>query len=363
MRSMFGILLAFAPVAIALADEKAGDVAASKQQLFAVIETDRGTIKLELYADRAPMTVASFVNLAQHGFYDGLTFHRVIKGFMIQGGDPDGTGRGGPGYKFGDEFDPSLRHNAAGILSMANSGPATNGSQFFITHGPTPHLDNKHSIFGKVVEGQDVVDAVQQGDKMNKVTIEGDATALLAAQKDNVAAWNEAIAKLPSKEEREAARKKQEEEMRAAREKQEAEAKVAKEKLDVEIAEHVKKLEAELGKTAEKSDSGLYSIVLEPGTGDSPKPTDKVSVHYTGWLLNGTEFDSSHKRGQPAEFGLNQVIKGWTEGVGMMKVGEKRKLIIPPDLGYGARGAGRLIPPNSPLVFDVELLAIVSAAE
>jgi cyclophilin family peptidyl-prolyl cis-trans isomerase len=127
-------------------------------------KTEKGDIVVELYADRAPLTVENFVNLARSGFYDGTTFHRVIPGFMVQGGDPTGTGTGGPGYQFGDEFHPSLRHDGAGVLSMANAGPGTNGSQFFITHGPTPHLDDKHSVFGRVIEGMDVVNAIRERD-------------------------------------------------------------------------------------------------------------------------------------------------------------------------------------------------------
>ena len=142
----------------------------------AIIETDRGTIRLELFADQTPNTVANFEKLAGDGFYDGLTFHRVIDDFMVQAGCPQGTGTGGPGYNFADEFHPDLSHEGPGVLSMANAGPNTNGSQFFITHVPTPWLDGKHSVFGRVLEGQDVVDAVRQGDVMKSVTIEGAAT-------------------------------------------------------------------------------------------------------------------------------------------------------------------------------------------
>ncbi len=161
---------------------------------IAVITTSRGTIKVELFADKAPMTVANFTNLAKRGFYDGLKFHRVIPDFMIQGGCPSGTGTGGPGYRFGDEFVSSLTH-AAGVLSMANAGPGTNGSQFFITHVETPWLNGKHTVFGKVLSAEDkkVVDAVRGGDGIESIVIEGDTTALFAAQADNLAKWNAAL--------------------------------------------------------------------------------------------------------------------------------------------------------------------------
>ena len=157
--------------------------------LTATFDTARGPIKIALYPDKAPLTVANFVNLAQHGFYDGLSFHRVIPDFMIQGGCPEGSGRGGPGYRFADETNNGVRHER-GVLSMANAGPNTNGSQFFITHVPTPHLDGKHTVFGKVLEGLDVVDSVAGGDLINSVKIEGDTAAVLAANADQVAEWN-----------------------------------------------------------------------------------------------------------------------------------------------------------------------------
>ncbi len=168
-------------------------MSSESNELVAVFNTSKGEIRISLAAEGAPMTVANFVNLAQRGYYDGLKFHRVIANFMIQGGDPTGTGMGGPGYNFDDEFGPGLRHDSAGVLSMANAGPGTNGSQFFITHGPTPHLDGKHSVFGKVTSGQDVVDAIAQNDVMTTVTIEGDAAGLLASQQANVDAWNKAL--------------------------------------------------------------------------------------------------------------------------------------------------------------------------
>lgn len=162
--------------------------------LVAVMETNKGKIRLNLYSDETPMTVANFVNLAQRGFYDGLSFHRVIEDFMIQGGCPQGTGTGGPGYRFADEFVDSLRHDAPGKFSMANAGPGTNGSQFFITHVPTPWLDDAHTIFG-AVEGDDdqaVVNAIGQGDHIVSVTVEGDTEGLLASV-EQVAEWNSVL--------------------------------------------------------------------------------------------------------------------------------------------------------------------------
>jgi peptidyl-prolyl cis-trans isomerase B (cyclophilin B) len=163
--------------------------------LTATFVTSKGNIVIALTPDETPLTVANFVNLAQRGYYNGLNFHRVIANFMIQGGCPQGSGTGGPGYRFEDEFTPTLRHNRAGILSMANAGPGTNGSQFFITHGPTPHLDNRHSVFGAVKEGQNVVDAIRMGDKIERVEIEGDTTALFAKPKvaAKLADWNKVL--------------------------------------------------------------------------------------------------------------------------------------------------------------------------
>ncbi|HEY0659954.1 MAG TPA: peptidylprolyl isomerase [Lysobacter sp.] len=161
--------------------------------LIANFDTDHGLIRVELAADKAPLTVANFVNLAQRGYYDGLKFHRVIADFMVQGGCPQGTGTGGPGYKFEDEANNGLRHER-GVLSMANAGPNTNGSQFFITHVPCGWLDGKHTVFGKVIEGQDVVDTIKQGDVIKSLKIEGDASAALAAKADRVAEWNKILA-------------------------------------------------------------------------------------------------------------------------------------------------------------------------
>lgn len=157
--------------------------------LKAHLNTSKGSIEIELYPDQAPLTVANFVNLAQRGFYNGLTFHRVIENFMIQGGCPDGSGRGGPGYRFEDEVNTGLKHTR-GTLSMANAGPGTNGSQFFITHVDTPWLDEKHTVFGRVVTGQEIVDRVQQGDQIESIQFDGETSTHLAQQAQRVAQWN-----------------------------------------------------------------------------------------------------------------------------------------------------------------------------
>ena len=170
-----------------------GEDTAISSELVAVVNTTKGEIRIRLFPNEAPTTVANFVNLAQRGFYDGLKFHRVIENFMIQGGDPAGTGTGGPGYQFKDEFSAKLRHDGPGVLSMANSGPDSNGSQFFITHKDTAWLDRRHSVFGKVISGQEVVDAIAQGDVMSSVTIEGDAAPLFEKYDKQLAKWNKVL--------------------------------------------------------------------------------------------------------------------------------------------------------------------------
>ncbi len=312
--------------------------------LYAEIETAKGTILGQLEFEKTPMTVANFVGLAEgtkhysktggapvdakgQAYYDGLNFHRVIADFMIQGGCPQGTGTGGPGYKFPDEIDSSLTHSSPGIFSMANSGPGTNGSQFFITHKATPHLDGKHTVFGHVIKGQDVVNAIAKGDKLTKVTIKrvGEKAKAFKGGEAPFAALRATIKSPADKNEAE------------------GEAFLAK----------VKKEEG-----VKTSASGLAYKVLTAGTGASPKATDQVTVHYTGKLISGKVFDSSVKRDQPATFPLNRVIPGWTEGLQLMKKGGKSMLYIPSNLAYGARGAGGVIPPNATLVFEVELLDI-----
>ena len=292
----------------------------------AEIKTTKGMITIDLEYEKTPMTVANFVQLSEKGFYDGLKFHRVIDDFMIQGGDPDGTGRGGPGYKFPDEFHPSLKHSSPGILSMANSGPGTNGSQFFITHKETPWLDNKHTVFGKVTSGQNIVDLIEQNDIMESIKI------IRTGEKSK--GFNA---------------KKVFEEKKGEYDK----AQIAKQK------EQERKMK-ELTSGAKSTDSGLKYIITKKGEGPKPTSGQTVSVHYAGYLTDGQKFDSSYDRNQPIEFPIDtgRVIKGWDEGIMLLNVGTKAKLIIPSELGYGSRGAGGVIPPNATLIFDVELLEI-----
>jgi peptidyl-prolyl cis-trans isomerase B (cyclophilin B) len=185
------------PVSAAEKITRKGDIKMTHDALKATIHTTKGDIRLNLFPDKAPLTVLNFVNLSKKGFYDGLAFHRVIPDFMIQGGCPLGTGTGGPGYRFADEFSSDLRHSKPGMLSMANAGPGTNGSQFFITHVPTPWLDNKHAIFGAVVDEKDqaVVNSIVQGDKIKSITIEGDYAKLAENNKDTLDKWNEVLKK------------------------------------------------------------------------------------------------------------------------------------------------------------------------
>jgi len=305
--------------------------------IYANITTEKGTIKIKLTHDKTPGTVGNFVALAEGDlengakpqgtpYYDGLKFHRVIPDFMIQTGDPQGTGAGGPGYNFDDEFHPELKHTGPGVLSMANAGPGTNGSQFFITHVETPWLDNKHTVFGHVVEGQDVVDSVAQGDTMKKVEIER-----VGEEAKN---WNAV----------EAFRQ-----FNGAKAEREAAAKRAQEELLTSISEGF-----------EKTESGLRYQIIQEGDGVKPNAGQTVAVHYKGMFPEGQEFDNSYKRGNPIEFpvGMGHVIAGWDEGIQLLKVGDKARFVIPSHLAYGSRGAGGVIPPDATLVFDVELMDV-----
>ncbi|WAC01974.1 peptidylprolyl isomerase [Lacinutrix neustonica] len=305
--------------------------------LYAKFNTNKGTILVNLEFEKAPGTVGNFVALAEGNmensvksqgtpYYDGLKFHRVIPDFMIQGGCPQGTGTGDPGYKFDDEFHPDLKHDGPGVLSMANAGPGTNGSQFFITHIATDWLDGNHTVFGQVIEGQEVVDAIAQGDEIKTLEIvrEGEA-----AKKFNAIEAFRAF--------------------EGAREKRMAEEKAAK--------------AAELDKYAagfEQTESGLRYQIIQKGDGVKAEKGKTVSVHYKGTLTDGTVFDSSYKRNAPIDFplGMGQVIAGWDEGVALLKVGDKARFVIPSELGYGSRGAGGVIPADATLIFDVELVDV-----
>ena len=349
--------------------------------LYALFETSKGDILIQLEMEKAPITVANFVALAEGNhpkvtvkkgepFFDGLIFHRVIPQFMIQGGDPDGRGTGGPGYQFPDEFHPSLRHNGPGILSMANSGPGTNGSQFFITEVATNWLDDRHSIFGKVIAGLEKVTEIANAERdprdvpktpitMNvKIIRQGKAAKEFDAPK----VFTEGLAGAEAK---------------AAKEAAEAEAKGAARAAEftwftngtVNSAEFEKKY-AEWVAKAENRAEGLKVLVVTEGQGEPMADGDQALVHYAGYLNSGKPFDTSVKevakawgqynpqrepyQGLPVTCGnQGRVIKGWQQGLIGLKKGSHAKLIIPPALGYGEAGAGGVIPPNATLVFDV----------
>lgn len=327
------ILIALSFVGISYAQNN------KQEGIFAEINTAKGKIVVELEYKKTPITVANFISLAEgknpkadakfkgKPYYNGLKFHRVIADFMIQGGCPDGKGTGGPGYKFDDEIVVDLKHSGKGILSMANAGPATNGSQFFITHKATPWLDGKHTVFGHVVSGLEVVDKITQDDVITSVKIirVGKDAKKFNAEKT----FADYFAK------KEIAEKEAIEKQKAAKEKA------------------LKEFE-----NAASTASGLKYIVLQEGTGNKPVATSNVKVHYTGMFLDGKVFDSSVQRGETIDFGLNQVIKGWTEGVQLMPEGSKYKFYIPSNLAYGERGAGGVIPPNADLIFEIELIKI-----
>ena len=329
------------------ADDPAADMGPG---LYAEMTTSRGVIVLRLEYELVPLTVANFVGLAEGtieytgkagvepsqqsaadgagGFYDGLTFHRVIDDFMIQGGDPTGTGRGGPGYQFADEIHPSLGHDRPGTLSMANAGPNTNGSQFFITHVATGWLNGRHAVFGYVISGQEVVDAVRQGDQIESVRIRRIGPSASEFRVDQQTF----------------------DELRAGGPERAAEIAAARAEADAEVRRR--------WPGATVTPSGLRYVVEQAGEGDErPAADTSVEVHYEGRLLDGTVFDSSRERGTSAVFPVNRVIRGWQEALQDMRRGERRTLIVPPELGYGDRGVPQAgIPPDAYLIFDVELL-------
>lgn len=347
--------------------------------MYAEFNTSMGPIVAELYFEETPMTVASFVSLAEgtskmvdstyegKKYYEGLIFHRVIDGFMIQGGDPTGTGSGGPGYKYPDEFVDSLSHDSKGVLSMANAGPGTNGSQFFITLAPVQQLDGKHTVFGKIVKGQDVVDSIGktetgQRDRpvkdvvMNEVNIIRKGSA--AKNFDAPKVFESELAAIEAEKEAEA--KKMEE--------------MAQKK-----AEEFEALEAE----ADSLDSGLKIYFENKGEGEKPNNGQKVMVNYSGYFADGTIFDTNRPE-LAKEFGIFDhrretaggyqpmamvygpdapMIPGFKEGIQQMSIGDEAVLWIPSHLGYGERGAGGVIPPNTDLIFKIELVEMASESK
>lgn len=314
-----------------------------KEGLFAVMDTTGGTIVLELYYKDAPLTVTNFVGLAEgtldaakgKKFYDGLKFHRVIskangdgEDFMIQGGDPQGNGTGGPGYKFPDEISDKYKFDRSGVLAMANAGPNTNGSQFFITIKDCTWLNGNYSIFGQVLDGQKIVDSTKKNDVIKSVKIirQGeDAKKFTATQADFDAKVMEA-------------------------------AKAVAAKKEAKFADQIKTINEKFpGYT--KSADGIYWKTTKAGNGAQTGKNRPVAVNYKGYLLDGKVFDQSEGRG-PLEFNTaaGQMIPGFDEMVQDMRVGEKRTMVLPPDLAYGEAGYPGVIPPSSYIAFDVELL-------
>ncbi len=303
--------------------------------IFAEIKSNKGDILLKLEYIKAPITVANFISLAEGNndyvskefknkkFYNGITFHRVISDFMIQTGDPTKTGSGGPGYRFSDEI-TDLTHYKPGILSMANAGVNTNGSQFFITHKATPWLDGKHTVFGEVIKGQNIVDSIEQNDIIEKLSIikKGKEAKMFNAPK--------IISNYFEEKEKNIEKRRYEEE------------------------ELIKNIVEGMTKTS----SGLWYKIIKNSIKPKPKNGEMVKVHYTGMLLNGEVFDSSYSRNMPIEFilGAGRVIKGWDEGISLIPIGASAKLVIPSNLAYGDRGAGGVIPPNSTLIFEIEVI-------
>ena len=345
--------------------------------LFADIETTKGHIVVKLNYKEVPTTVANFVTLAEgknnfvkveykgKPFYNGTIFHRVIDGFMIQGGDPTGTGMGDPGYRFEDEFVPSLKHSKKGILSMANSGPNTNGSQFFITQVPTPHLDGRHTVFGETVKGEEVIDAIAKAPrngqdrpnediKIKNITIV--ANGKDAQKFDAVKVFDSYFKSVAERE------KEKEERVKRA---------------SAKFLEEIKVQEPQ----AKVLPSGVKIFTINNGEGKQPKQTEFAMVNYAGYLRNGALFDSNIKEVeesygkyqamrdqqngyQPIPFPYTpsaQLIPGFKEALLTMKVGDKIRVFIPATLGYGEAGAGDVIPPNSDLIFDIEITGTMAA--
>jgi cyclophilin family peptidyl-prolyl cis-trans isomerase len=319
------------------------------QDMVAKIYTSKGNIEVGLEYIKAPMTVANFVALAEgtmknvqkplgKPYYDGLIFHRMVPNFMIQGGCPSGTGTGNAGYTFSDEFHPDLRHDDEGVLSMANSGPNSNSSQFFITHNSTPWLDGIHSVFGKVIKGMDIVNKIAPGDRIDSIRIIRNTAEAKAFDAPNVFETQKSI---------QAEKQKAEEANKFG--------KYQSSNLYKVFEEFVKKSYPNATKTA----SGLYYVKTTTTNGPRATANSQVKVHYKGMLTNGKIFDQSIGKA-PLDFVLGQgmVIPGWDEGIALLNVGEKATLIIPAYLAYGEQGVPGAILPNETLIFEVQLLAV-----
>ncbi|MSP84480.1 MAG: peptidylprolyl isomerase [Flavobacteriaceae bacterium] len=349
----------------------------ANEGIFAEFETTKGKIVVVLEYKKTPITVANFVSLIEgtntfvtdeklkgKPFYNGLKFHRVIKDFMIQGGDPAGNGSGGCGYSFKDEFVPELKHDKGGILSMANSGPATNSSQFFITHKDTPWLNGKHTVFGHVVKGMEVVNAIVQDDVILKVTVS--RVGAEAKKFDAPKVFSDYYANKAVEDAKQNA---------AQSEAQAAARKIYDEKYAPIKAAKVTELEA-IRATATKSETGLEYKIIQKGAGVKPTDGANVFIHYAGYLEDGSLFDSSYEEVNkicgkfdqnrasqngyqpfPFQYGKKDgLIPGFIEGLNAMSFGDKAVVFIPSKLGYGERGAGNVIPPNANIIFEIELL-------
>lgn len=356
MKKLFSVFVLFALFTISC--EKKHDNLADG--IYADIETVKGNIMVSLEYKKTPVTVANFISLAEgknpfvspkykgKPFYNGLIFHRVVNHFMIQGGDPDGTGNGNPGYKFKDEFDQTLRHDKEGVLSMANAGPNTNGSQFFITHNPTPHLNDMHTVFGHVIEGMDVVNAIEMNDEIISVTI---------IRKGKDANQFDAVKTFKNYYDKEA-----------------VELKKMADKYAKVQADKVLEFEA-LSKKAIKTESGLKFAYIKKSNNPKPVAGTKVMFSYAGYFMNGDLFDTNYAEvaktyGKyevtrdrmggyapvPFQYGKKDgLIPGFIEGMEKMAVGDKIILFIPSYLAYGERGSQGVIPPNTDLIFEMEL--------
>lgn len=330
--------------------------------IYAEFNTNKGLIVCKLEHIKTPMTVANFVGLAEGNFkvdsnkydkpfYNGLKFHRVIKDFMIQGGDPDGNGSGGPKHRFADEIVEGLLHDTAGILSMANAGPATNGSQFFITHKATPHLDGKHTVFGHVIIGHDIVNLIAQNDTMKTVTI---VRVGKAAKEWNATSEFEKTAKKLNAIEAE-------KKAQQAKIEEEKKAKIAK-IAAISEEDYKKKMFDEIIKenpTAQQLPSGLIYIIENPGNGAKIVSGDTIWLHYKGTFReDGKKFNSSYDQGSPINliYKTKPTIPGLDEGIGMLAKNGKAKLFIPYFLAFGKQGQQGSIPPYADMIFDIELI-------